>query len=218
MNDGNANGCTPPLTWEQRDRMLFAAGQALAAEIGRGASPVVVRPLLDLLFLLATYKPAGKPPKPAGLPPGRPSKPLSLLFPTKAQQRSMAKRKRPAGAGQRGPLAGKPTYLARGEAEILQQMVRQMAAGSGREYAAAAAVLRHRGEPLAPEVIRRLARGYESRGYASDMPRYRLHHRLGEALKRGDMAGARALVDELQSLAERASVSLRPPIRAGLLA
>ena len=201
-----ANEGLPPLTWEQRDRMIFSAGQALAAEFARGASLVAMRPLFDLLLMLEAHRPAGKPPKSAGVRLGRPSKPLSLLFPSKAQRLAMARRRRPEGASKRGPVAGKPTYLARGEPEILQQMIRLMAAGNGQEYAAAAAVLRRTGQPLAPDVIRRLARGYLSHGFAADMPRYRMHHAISEALQRSDMTRAIALVAMLVSLRDRKSV------------
>lgn len=216
MHDGDANECMPPLTWEQRDGMLFATGKVLTAEIGRGASPVAVRPLFDLLFTLAVYEPAGAPPKPAR-PRGRPSKPLSVFFPSKAQKRVMAKRKRPADAGKRGPAAGSDHDMLRpAVAKRLHAVVQHMAKYGGREYAAANAVLRDvlplseledgYGKPDRASVARQLARAYQRFGYAAYMPRYRLHHAISEALQRGDIAHATGLVAKLQSLRDRKSV------------
>lgn len=214
----------PPLTWEQRDRMLFVVGRVLSADIERGASPVEVRSLFNLLFMLAAYQPAGKPPK-SVRPRGRPSKQLSMLFPSKVQRRALAKSKRPANAGKRGPITGSDHDTLRpADAMRVRAMVQYMAEHEVREYAAANAVLRDilplseaesgDGRPDRSAVARRLARAYQRFGYAANMPRYQLHRRIHEALKNGDIARAKAAwsgedTDEAGKLGCCANGSLR---------
>lgn len=207
MNDRAARAelsRTSPLTWQQRNGLLVATGEMLLAEIDRGASPVEVRPLFDLLFMLARYQPAGKPPKPAGLSRGRPSKPLSLLFPSKAQKRAMAKRRRPDSAGQRGPVAGSDHETLRpADAKRLRAMAEFMARNDRPVGADAAARRVLRVMPLGDQELgtryeataKRLTRAYRRFGYAADMPQYRLHWSIYQALQRGDIAISKELLE-----------------------
>jgi hypothetical protein len=180
----------PPLTWEQRDKMLVAAGQVLMAEIGQGASPVAVRPLFDLLFT---------PPKPARTH-GRPSKAPSVLFPSKIAKRLMAARRRRQrlGAGHRGPLPHSALHLSAYDAECLFDMVEAVRGGAGKfaaAYEATGKPNRAAGEKH-PADVSRLVRSYNkfSRlGLMDDLPRMLLHRRISAALATGDIEDAQEM-------------------------
>lgn len=204
MHDGDANERRPLLTWEQRDRMLFATGKVLAAEIDRGISPVSARPLFDLLLMLAAYKPAGKPPIPARAR-GRPRKPPSVLFPSKIAKRLAATRKRRQHllAGHRGPLPHSALHLSAYDAECLFDMVEAVRDGSGKfaaAYVATGNPNRAAGDKH-PADVSRLVRSYNklSRlGLMDDLPRMLLHRRIKVALDAGDIDEARELVAGLR--------------------
>lgn len=199
----------PPLSLAQRKGLIVATCRALAAQAELGAALDDVRPLIALLRMLT----ADCTPLPARR--GRPAKGPRGWFTlamvgeatwTKQERRYMARFKRPHGTGSRGPVVGSDHESIRpADAKRLRAMLHHMIDSGDREYAAARAVL----QSVAPlddaecsqqdTISRRLARAYQRFGFAADMPTYRLHREISEALRGGDIEAARALVACLPS-------------------
>lgn len=164
----------PPLTREQRERMMRAAGAAIKIgwESGQTADDLI--PLFALAFALARYKPKGR--RKTGKR-GRPTR-ISVMYPTKEQKRRIAREKRQKGEGKRGPRRGAvslPRTYAQALLLMLDQMVRKPA--DRKNTAAASALRKVKVEPtVAP--VKRLVQAWDRARYAADLPTYRRHRAL----------------------------------------
>lgn len=208
--------CSPIRRWPraQRERLRMAFMATLGQEIDRGAGLLEILPLLAGLCGLEA---ADEPVRAKGRPKDGPL--LAVLtvligLPRKAQKRAAIRAKRPDGAGQRGPLAGADHDTFRpADAKRLRAVVEIMARNDSPIGADAAAKRMLRdilplsrrelgdgSRDFVEPTVKRLVRACKRFGYAADMPRYRLHCSIHQALQRGDIAIARELVVELQLL------------------
>ncbi len=176
----------PRLTHEQRDRMMRIAGAIIETGMESGQSADDLIPHFAMLFALARYRPNGR--RKTGKH-GRPRN-VSILYPSKEQKRRIAREKRQDGEGKRGPRRG-TVPLPPKHAQALKVMLdRAIRSPTLRKNTAAHAALRHVKVSPTKANVKRLVRAWDTARYAADLPTYRRHRALREALDAEKQASA----------------------------